>query len=83
MESPTRRIVAAKVSRLEAYNYLQSEGFTMGHAVKCPQCDCAYRMFYKPEASIMEQSLLHQPFIEVIEQSHAAGHPNDILERGR
>jgi len=75
----TTRVVAVKVRPFGLYADLVNEGFASGHVVQCSQCDCSYRMFYKPGATIMEQSLLFQPFEDAVERAHGAGHPDDMI----
>lgn len=75
------QVVGVKVRPFGSYEHLLQNGFIQGHAVRCSQCDCAYRLFYKPEPSLIEQSLLFQPFEDAVELSHAAGHPEDTLMR--
>jgi hypothetical protein len=80
MNSIANRVGAVKVRESGLYADLENQGYTSGHVVKCPHCDCDYRMFYNPGVSIMEQSLLFQPFEDAIERSHATGRSEQILE---
>jgi hypothetical protein len=77
MIASTHKIVAVTIRPLETYSDLVSQGFSAGHVIECSQCDCPYRVFYRPEASILEQSLLHQPVQDAIERSHVTGHQED------
>lgn len=44
-------VVAAKIRPGEMYVALRTEGFISAHVVRCPGCECSYRVFYRyPEA---------------------------------
>lgn len=44
-------VVAAKVRTGEMFIALRAEGFISAHVVRCPGCECSYRIFYRyPEA---------------------------------
>jgi hypothetical protein len=44
-------VVAAKVRIGEMFIALRAEGFISAHVVRCPGCECSYRIFYRyPEA---------------------------------
>ena len=44
-------VVAAKVRTGEMFIALRADGFISAHVVRCPGCECSYRIFYRyPEA---------------------------------
>lgn len=63
-------VIAAKVLPGAFDDELLQRGFVAGNAVECKQCDCAYRLYYRPEAGLMEQSILYQTPEDTINSAH-------------
>lgn len=72
--------VLAKVSPEDAYVDLTSQGFTFGHSVPCPHCECHYRVLYEPERetpSVEAASFLAPSLEDLVANSHPE-HPRRI-----
>lgn len=66
-------VVLAKVQDGELYVDLRTAGFTPGHVIDCPHCDCSYRVFYGPDdlpESVMVTATRLQSLDQTVEQAH-------------
>ena len=75
-------VVAAKIRTGEMFVALRAEGFISAHVVRCPGCDCSYRVFYRyPEAgpSAREKQTRAVSFGTRIAKSHPS-HTEELIE---
>src|SRR5947199_10703155 len=75
-------VVAAKIRAGEMFIGLRSEGFISAHVVRCPGCECSYRIFYRyPEAgpSARERQTRAVSFGTRIAKSHP-DHTEELIE---
>ena len=75
-------VVAAKIRLGEMLITLRSEGFISAHVVRCPGCECSYRIFYRyPEAgpSARERQVRAVFFATRIAKSHP-DHIEEFIE---
>jgi len=76
------KVVAAKIRTGEMFLALRAEGFMSAHVVRCPGCECSYRIFYRyPEAgpSPREQQARSVSFGTRIARSHPH-HTEELIE---
>ena len=75
-------VVAAKVRTGEMFIALRAEGFISAQVVRCPGCECTYRVFYRyPEAgpSARERQTRAAYFGTHIAKSHP-DHTEELIE---
>lgn len=75
-------VVAAKIRTGEMFAALRAEGFISAHVVRCPGCECSYRIFYRyPEAgpSARERQTRAVFFGTRIAKSHP-NHTEELIE---
>ena len=75
-------VVAAKVRAGEMFVALRAEGFISAHVVRCPGCECTYRVFYRyPETgpSARERQTRAAFFGTRIAKSHP-DHTEELIE---
>jgi len=75
-------VVRAKIRTGEMFIALQSEGFISAHVVRCPGCECSYRIFYRyPQAgpSARERQMRAVFFGTRIAKSHP-NHAEELIE---
>lgn len=75
-------VVAAKIRTGEMFVALRAEGFISAHVVRCPGCECSYRIFYRyPEAgpSARERQTRAVFFGTRIAKSHP-NHTEELIE---
>lgn len=75
-------VVAAKIRTGEMFLSLRAEGFISAHVVRCPGCECSYRIFYRyPQAgpSARERQTRAVFFGTRIAQSHPE-HVEELIE---
>ena len=75
-------VVAAKIRTGEMFIALRAEGFISAHVVRCPGCECSYRIFYRyPQAgpSARERQTRAVLFGTRIAKSHP-NHAEELIE---
>jgi len=75
-------VVAAKIHTGEMFISLRAEGYISAHVVRCPGCECSYRVFYRyPNAgpSARERQTRATFFGTRIARSHP-GHTEELIE---
>lgn len=75
-------VVAAKIRVGEMFTGLREQGFISAHVVRCPGCECSYRIFYRyPEAgpSARERQMRAVFFGTRIAKSHP-DHTEELIE---
>jgi hypothetical protein len=75
-------VVAAKIRTGEMFVALRAGGFISAHVVRCPGCECSYRIFYRyPEAgpSARERQTRAVSFGTRIAKSHP-NHTEELIE---
>lgn len=75
-------VVAAKIRTGEMFIALRAEGFISAHVVRCPGCECSYRIFYRhPQAgpSARERQTRAVFFGTRIAKSHP-DHTEELIE---
>ena len=75
-------VVAAKIRMGEMFISLRAEGFISAHVVRCPGCECSYRIFYRyPNAgpSARERQTRAVSFATRIAKSHP-DHAEELIE---
>jgi hypothetical protein len=75
-------VVAAKIRLGEMFINLRAQGFISAHVVRCPGCECSYRIFYRyPEGgpSARERQTRAVFFGTRIAKSHP-DHTEELIE---
>ena len=80
--SKLSNVVAAKIRLGEMFIGLREQGFISAHVVRCPGCECSYRIFYRyPDAgpSARERKTRAVSFGTRIAKSHPE-HIEELIE---
>jgi hypothetical protein len=80
--SKLSNVVGAKIRTGEMFVGLRAEGFISAHVVRCPGCECSYRIFYRsPQAgpSARERQTTAVFFGTRIAKSHP-DHKEELIE---